>query len=264
MKTIFITGNHPRHIYLVKKFTKFFKNFNWIIEKRDININHQKLLKSSSSYKKHIKNFKSNEKKFFKSSKNFEEQNQNRIRYISRKKINSTIFNSTILNHIKKYKPRVLFSYGCQKIDVTNLKNLKIKCFNIHGGLLPKYKGVNTNFWPHMNNESNMIGLTLHKLDEKIDSGDIFFQTSVDIEKKDTINSLSCKAIINFCDFTPKKIFSKIKINPYVKGIRFKSKHKLYRKVDFKASDLKKAYKNLKTYLNSKKIKKKPRLININ
>ena len=115
-----------------------------------------------------------------------------------------------------------------------------------------------------MNNESNMIGLTLHKLDEKIDSGDIFFQTTVDIEKKDTINSLSCKAIINFCDFTPKKIYSKIKINPNVKGIRFKSKHRLYKKVDFKSSDLKKAYKNFKIYLNSKKNKKKPRLININ
>ena len=43
MKVIFITGNHTRHVYLVKKFSKFFKDFRWIVEKREININHEKL-----------------------------------------------------------------------------------------------------------------------------------------------------------------------------------------------------------------------------
>ena len=42
MKVIFITGNHTRHVYLVKKFSKFFKDFRWIVEKREININHDK------------------------------------------------------------------------------------------------------------------------------------------------------------------------------------------------------------------------------
>ena len=41
MKVIFITGNHTRHIYLVKKFSKFFQDFRWIVEIREININHQ-------------------------------------------------------------------------------------------------------------------------------------------------------------------------------------------------------------------------------
>ena len=45
MKTIFITGNHPRHVYLVKKFSNFFKNFKWIVEVREINKNHNILKK---------------------------------------------------------------------------------------------------------------------------------------------------------------------------------------------------------------------------
>ena len=156
-----------------------------------------------------------------------------------------------------------MFSYGCQKINVNNFKEKKIKCFNIHGGLLPKYKGVNTNFWPHINGESNMIGLTLHKLDYEIDSGDIFFQTSVKINKKDTINTLSCKAVVNFCETVPNKIFYKLKKNIEIKGIKFNSKRKTYKKIDFKPSLTKEAYKKFEIFLNSKKIKNKIKLINI-
>jgi methionyl-tRNA formyltransferase len=263
MKTIFVTGNHPRHIYVVKKFTKYFKNFIWVIEKREININHKNFVKKSKLYKQHIKNFQRNEKIFFTKAKYFERYNHSRISYIVRNKTNSKIFNETILEKVNNYKPNFLFSYGCQKIEVNNFKRKNIRLFNIHGGLLPKYKGVNTNFWPHVNGESNLIGLTLHKLNEKIDSGDIFFQTSVDIAKKDTINKLSCKAIINFCEVVPKKIFFELKKNFRIKGIKFKSKRKAYKKVDFKVSYIREAYKKFNIFLNVKKIKNKVNLINI-
>ena len=58
MKTIFITGNHPRHVYIVKSFARYFKNFMWLIEKRQINIHHERLNNLSKTYKDHIDNFK--------------------------------------------------------------------------------------------------------------------------------------------------------------------------------------------------------------
>ena len=70
---------------------------------------------------------------------------------------------------------------------------------------MPKYRGVNTNFWPHWNYESNYIGLTMHDLTDKIDAGDIFYQTSATIENNSTINSLSCKATKNFLVLCQKK-----------------------------------------------------------
>ena len=51
----------------------------------------------------------------------------------------------------------------------------------------------------------------MHELSEKIDSGNIFFQETANIEKKDTINSLSCKVIKNFCKTKIKKIFYLLK-----------------------------------------------------
>ena len=47
------------------------------------------------------------------------------------------------------FQPKILFSYGCQKIDIEIKRIQKFKSFNIHGGLLPKYRGALP--WPHWN-----------------------------------------------------------------------------------------------------------------
>ena len=262
MQTLFITGNHLRHIFLVKKFTKYFRNFSWIMEKRDININHNKLTKNQI-YLKHISDFKKQEILFFGKSKNFTKQKKNRPIIVSRKKTNSYVFNQLILKEIDRTEPKVIFSYGCRKIDVNTFKNKKIKSFNIHGGLLPKYRGVNTNFWPHIYNDSNQIGITMHNLSDKIDSGNIFFQESVSIKKKDTINTLSCKAIEKFCNTKTKKIFLFLSKNNKSKGIRFKTSFKVWKKKDFKPKYIKIAYKKFEEYKKNNIKDTNIKLINI-
>ncbi len=266
MKTIFITGNHPRHIHLVKKFSRFFKNFLWIIEVRDINLNHLTLKKRSRIYSKHILDFKSKENFFFKNTKKFLKKSSIKITSIKRKKNNSLKFNKIVSDKIKNFQPQFLFSYGCQKIDIKNLKkiNKNLRSFNIHGGLLPKYRGVNTNFWPHWNSDSCNIGLTLHDISEKIDCGNIFYQTSVSIKANSTINTLSCEATKNFCNNVPKKIYFLLRKNSKIKGIKYKTNSKLWKKKDFTPKDLTIAYKKFDNFLKTKKYKNKPKLININ
>lgn len=60
--------------------------------------------------------------------------------------------------------------------------------FNIHFSALPAYKGMYTSAWPILRNEKKS-GVTLHKIDEGIDTGDIIDQQIFEI-KKDW-NSLS-------------------------------------------------------------------------
>ena len=72
----------------------------------------------------------------------------------------------------------------------------------------------------------------MHELSEKIDSGNIFFKKLL-ILKKDTINSLSCKVIKNFCKTKIKKIFYLLKNKKKFKGIKFFSKYKIWRKKIF-------------------------------
>lgn len=71
-----------------------------------------------------------------------------------------------------------------------NLINLPSKiAFNVHGSLLPKYRGRTPHVWSIINNEK-VTGITAHLIDEGCDSGDIIEQVEVKIDNNDTGNDI--------------------------------------------------------------------------
>lgn len=65
-----------------------------------------------------------------------------------------------------------LLVINCPKIlDVSLLEG--VNALNLHGGILPKYRGFSSNAWAVINGEKE-VGYSLHKLDEHMDSGDIY------------------------------------------------------------------------------------------
>ena len=64
--------------------------------------------------------------------------------------------------------------------------------FNIHFSLLPKYRGMYTSSHPIINGEKKS-GVTLHKIDSGIDTGDIIDQIEFKINLDDTAKSLYIK-----------------------------------------------------------------------
>ena len=66
--------------------------------------------------------------------------------------------------------------------------------YNIHFSLLPAYKGMFTSALPFINGES-ASGVTLHKIDSGIDTGDIIDQKRFEILEDDTARSLYLKYI---------------------------------------------------------------------
>jgi len=65
----------------------------------------------------------------------------------------------------------------------------KILAFNIHGSLLPKYRGRTPHVWSIINNEK-LTGITAHLIDVGCDTGDIIEQVQIIIEDDDTGASL--------------------------------------------------------------------------
>ncbi len=61
--------------------------------------------------------------------------------------------------------------------------------FNIHGSLLPKYRGRTPHVWAIINNEQ-VTGITAHLIDEGCDSGAIIEQLEVKIDYNDTGNDI--------------------------------------------------------------------------
>lgn len=68
----------------------------------------------------------------------------------------------------------------------------KILAINIHGSLLPKYRGRTPHVWSIINNESN-VGLTAHVIDGGCDTGAIIDQIVIPVLDNDTGYSLLLK-----------------------------------------------------------------------
>ncbi len=101
----------------------------------------------------------------------------------------------------------------------------KLGAWGIHASLLPKYAGGAPLTWAIINGEKQ-TGVTLFKLDEGIDDGDIISQKSFAIDEKETIKEVYEKATfaskeilinalkqINKIEYTPQDK-TKIKIYP--------------------------------------------------
>ncbi len=68
----------------------------------------------------------------------------------------------------------------------------KMYAINLHPSLLPKYRGAAPVNWAIINGETR-TGLTIIRMNERLDAGDMMLQRKVDIEKGDDAESLSGK-----------------------------------------------------------------------
>ena len=61
-------------------------------------------------------------------------------------------------------------------------------CLNIHGAILPNYRGILPSFWM-LANEEKQGGVSIYMVNEKIDAGDLVSQKTFDIFPEDTLHS---------------------------------------------------------------------------
>lgn len=66
-------------------------------------------------------------------------------------------------------------------------------CINVHPALLPRYRGVAPSYWM-LKNRERFAGVTIHYIDEGIDTGDIITQETFEIEDHDDERSLVARS----------------------------------------------------------------------
>lgn len=90
------------------------------------------------------------------------------------------------VNFIKDKVIDVLVSVNYLFIIDLDLIELPQKvAFNIHGSMLPRYRGRTPHVWAIINNEK-VTGITAHIIDENCDTGAILEQVQVSIDDEDT------------------------------------------------------------------------------
>lgn len=87
-----------------------------------------------------------------------------------------------------KHEVDIVISVMCDKVFSSKFLNNK-RCYNFHPGILPEYKGVGVSSWVLINKEAK-TGVTLHKINSGIDTGDIIEIREILIKKQDTAYDL--------------------------------------------------------------------------
>lgn len=98
--------------------------------------------------------------------------------------------NEEFINEIKSLKPDVIVVVAYGKILPIDILNIpKYGAINVHGSLLPKYRGSAPIQWAIINGEEK-TGITTMYMSEGMDTGDMILKQEVKIDDNDTYGTL--------------------------------------------------------------------------
>lgn len=109
-------------------------------------------------------------------------------------KVHPNINSEEFISSIKQYDIDIFVSMSFNQIFKKELINFPpYKTINCHAGKLPFYRGRNILNWVLINDESE-FGITVHYMDEGIDTGDIILQEVYPITDDDDYGTLLSRA----------------------------------------------------------------------
>jgi UDP-4-amino-4-deoxy-L-arabinose formyltransferase / UDP-glucuronic acid dehydrogenase (UDP-4-keto-hexauronic acid decarboxylating) len=99
------------------------------------------------------------------------------------------------VDRIKAMSPEIIFSFYYRNLlNDAILNSARLGAYNLHGSLLPKYRGRAPLNWVLVNGETE-TGVTLHRMVKRADAGDIVAQTRVAIAEQDNVLTLHRKLV---------------------------------------------------------------------
>jgi methionyl-tRNA formyltransferase len=99
------------------------------------------------------------------------------------------------ISRIGDWKPAIIFSFYYRNMIKEEVLNIpRLGAFNMHGSLLPRYRGRVPINWAVLHGEKE-TGVTLHYMVKRADAGDIVDQETVPIGPDDTAQDVFRKAV---------------------------------------------------------------------
>lgn len=94
---------------------------------------------------------------------------------------------------LEKMNPDLILIANYNQILKTDILDIpKISTLNIHPSMLPLNRGANPIFWMFKNNDSHG-GVTIHKVNKGVDTGDIVLQEIIKLSPKESVKSYTLK-----------------------------------------------------------------------
>jgi len=110
-------------------------------------------------------------------------------------RVEEDINRKCFLTHVQDLDIDLILSIACgQKLDAELLELPSKGAINLHGSLLPKYRGRATAFWVLYHDE-DYSGVTAHYMTTDLDAGDIVCQHRFPIAADDTMHDVYLKIV---------------------------------------------------------------------
>lgn len=102
-------------------------------------------------------------------------------------KINITVVNNInfceSVDLLKRLSPDLGIVFGTRKLSADVIDIFQDGLINVHRGISQEYRGVDSGLWAIYHDDYNNIGVTIHKVDKELDTGEIIFQERLQLKK---------------------------------------------------------------------------------
>ena len=110
-----------------------------------------------------------------------------------RYKVVSNINSKAFLDGLDEMGVDIIVSVAAPQIFKKRILNLtRFGCINIHGGRLPKYRGMLPSFWTIFNREKEGY-ITIHEMNRNLDDGKIILQKPYPLDKTESMDDVIIK-----------------------------------------------------------------------
>lgn len=94
-----------------------------------------------------------------------------------------------VVSLLSNVTPDLVVISGTRIIGKKLLESIKCPFINLHAGITPAYRGVHGAYWALVDGRSDLAGVTIHLVDNGIDTGRVLAQKIVEISPKDNFST---------------------------------------------------------------------------
>ncbi|HWR31994.1 MAG TPA: formyl transferase [Chitinophagaceae bacterium] len=106
-----------------------------------------------------------------------------------KKKYVGSVNDEDCINFIKNIKPGIILVNGTRILSKKLLESTDAIIMNMHTGITPRYRGVHGGYWSLVKNDKENCGVTVHLVDNGIDTGNILYQKNIQVTPGDNYNT---------------------------------------------------------------------------
>jgi methionyl-tRNA formyltransferase len=118
----------------------------------------------------------------------------------------NTLNDPVAVGALKKTGPDIVVFTGGGLVRKDVLNNSGAGILNCHIGVLPQYRGMDVVEWPILKNDFGAIGMTVHFMDEGLDTGDILQVNKIKVlpnqkirHVRERFEPIMCRKIVKAC-----------------------------------------------------------------